>query len=238
MSSEAASGALAVIPARAGSKRLPGKNLKDLGGKPLIVWTIEAALASPGVAEVWVSTDSGEIASVAHAAGARVPFLRPPELATDSASSLDVVLHALDRAREGRGADFPEVVLLQPTSPLRNAGDVTAALALLRGKSADAVVSVCPADHSPLWMNVLPPDGSLQGFLRPEVKNLRSQDLPAYYRLNGAIYALRTEALRRERTFIPDRGAYAYIMPRERSVDIDDAMDLALAGIYLDPGRA
>lgn len=231
-----AGGCLAVIPARAGSKRLPRKNLLPLGGKPLVAWTVEAALGAAGVTGVLVSTDSEEIAAVARAHGADAPFLRPASLATDTASSLDVVRHAVEFASGTLGLPCELTVLLQPTSPLRTAADVDAALGLLADRGADAVVSVCEADHSPLWMNTLPPDLSLDGFLREEARNRRSQDLPRHYRLNGAIYACRTEVLLREGTFLPARGAFAYIMPKERSVDVDDAFDLTLARCLAEGG--
>jgi CMP-N-acetylneuraminic acid synthetase len=225
-------GTLAVIPARSGSKRLPGKNLRILGGKSLITWTIEASLKAKGVGTTLVSTDSEEIAEVSRSLGAWVPFLRPPELATDSATSFEVVKHAIESALAIR--PFDRVVLLQPTSPLRGAEDIDACLEKMEKKSADSVVSVCEADHSPLWMNVLPADYSLDGFINSETMNKRSQDLPVYYRLNGAVYAIRIETLLREKTFLPARNAFAHIMSKERSVDIDDALDFALAQCCLD----
>ena len=235
MSSEGgAGGFLAVIPARAGSRRLPGKNLLPLGGKPLLAWTIEAALAARRVTGVLVSTDSEEMAGVARRHGALAPFIRPAELATDTAASIDVVRHAVDHAARVLGMPCEFTVLLQPTSPLRGAGDIDDALDMLLERRADAVVSVCEADHSPLWMNTLPPDLSLDGFLRDEVKNRRSQDLPKHYRINGAIYACRTETLLREGTFFPSRNAFAHVMTRRNSVDIDDALDFSVARAILE----
>jgi CMP-N-acetylneuraminic acid synthetase len=223
---------LAVIPARAGSKRLPEKNLAELAGRPLIAWTISAALEAGFVHTVMVSTESEQIAEVSRREGAEVPFLRPAELATDSASSVDVVMHALT-AYQQRGLVFNYVLLLQPTSPLRTAHDIHAAWQLLREKDADAVVSVCEMEHSPLWSNQLPDDGSLTGFLRPEVLGKRSQDLPVYYRLNGALYLVSVSRFLQERRFMLDQGAYALIMPRERSVDIDTSLDLKFASLLL-----
>lgn len=234
MSSER--GALAVIPARAGSKRLPGKNLMTLGDKPLLAWTIEASLKAGGIAATLVSTDSAEIADIARAYGAEAPFIRPSELATETASSYDVVRHAVEFALRTR--KFDKVVLLQPTSPLRGCEEIDSALNLMETKLADAVVSVCEAEHSPLWMNTLPADLSLDGFLRDEARNKRSQDLPAYYRLNGAIYACRIDAFLREKTFLPSRNAFAHVMSKEKSVDIDDAFDFAVAKAYLESARA
>lgn len=228
-----AGGCLAVIPARAGSKRLPGKNLLPLRGKPLIAWTIEAALGTRGITDTLVSTDSEEIAAVARDNGAAAPFLRPPDLATDTAASIDVVRHAVDYAARVMGRPCEFTVLLQPTSPLRGSSDIQAALDLLARNNADAVVSVCEAEHSPLWMNTLPADHSLDGFIREEIRNLRGQDLPRHFRLNGAIYICRTEALLREGTFFLARNAFAYVMRREDSVDIDVPLDFALAEVLL-----
>lgn len=223
---------LAVIPARAGSKRLPEKNLAELAGRPLIAWTICAALEAGFIQTVMVSTDSDRIAEASRRHGAEVPFLRPAELADDTASSVDVVLHALD-AYQQRGQTFDYVLLLQPTSPLRTAQDIQAGWQLLRDKQADAVISVCEVEHSPLWSNRLPEDGSLAGFLRPEVLGKRSQDLPVHYRLNGALYLISVSRLMQERRFMLDQGAYALIMPRERSVDIDTSLDLKFASLML-----
>lgn len=219
---------LGLIPARGGSKRLPGKNLRRLGGKPLIAWTIEAALGAAMLDRVVVSTDDPAIARVSETHGAEVPFVRPPGLSTDTATSLDVVLHALEALPP---VDF--VVLLQPTSPLREAADIDAAVRLAHDRRADAVVSVCPTDHPPEWCNVLPEDGSMAGFLREEVRGVRSQDLPTSYRLNGAIYVYRRARLLRERAFAMDETCYAYVMPSGRSVDIDTELDLELAEVRL-----
>jgi N-acylneuraminate cytidylyltransferase/CMP-N,N'-diacetyllegionaminic acid synthase len=227
---------VAVIPARGGSKALPGKNVRPLGGRPLITWTIDAARGCPAVDRIVVSTDDEVIAAAARAAGASVPFLRPAELATDTARSIDVVLHALDRLAAD-GEPFDVVVLLQPTSPLRTAADVGAALDLLFGRKAQAVVSVCETEHHPWWSNTLPPDGSLAWFLRPEVLNANRQQLPVFYRLNGAVYAGRCDYVRAQGGFFgPD--TLAYKMPRERSVDIDTLLDFKLAELLLQEGRA
>jgi CMP-N,N'-diacetyllegionaminic acid synthase len=220
---------LAIIPARGGSKRLPRKNVLDLAGKPLVGWTIEAAIGCPYLDEVMVSTDDEEIASVAKRHGANVPFSRPVELASDTATSFDAIKHTLDFYKNELGKVFDFVVLLQPTSPLRNSVNISQAIELMFEKNANAIVSVCEADHSPLWMNTLPANCSLSGFIRDEVKNKRSQDLEKYYRLNGAIYLCKVEVLLEQRTFLPDSSAYAYRMSMEQSVDIDTMHDLKLA---------
>lgn len=218
---------LGLIGARGGSKGLPGKNIRPLSGKPLIAWSIDAALASRYIDRVVVSTDDEEIASVSRACGGDVPFLRPADLATDAAKSIDFVLHALgDLEKEGAVYDF--LMLLQPTSPLRTVQDIDLSVELLFSKKAEAVVSVCEAEHHPFLSNVLPPDGSMKDFLRPETANMNRQQLPPYYRLNGAIYLVSVPYLIANRDFIGS-GAYAYVMPVERSIDIDTAFDFSLA---------
>lgn len=224
---------LVIIPARGGSKRLPRKNVLDLGGKPLIAWTIEAALGCPFLDETMVTTDDDEIAETAKKHGAKVPFLRPAALASDTAASFDTVKHAIEFYHYELGKEFDFVVLLQPTSPLRTSLDITEAIELLACKKADAVISVCEADHSPLWMNTLPADRSLARFLRDEVKNTRSQDLPKNYRLNGAIYICQTRRLLKEKSFFISDNIFAYVMSKETSVDIDDLSDFKLANFLL-----
>lgn len=223
-------GRLAIIPARAGSKRLPGKNMLSLQGKPLIAWTVEAARAAAVFDRIIVSTDSPELARVARDHGAETPFLRPDELASDTASSADVVLHALKSLGDYQPEHF---CLLQPTSPLRRAEHVRAAWQLLLDRQAANVVSVCECEHSPLWTNQLPPSGSLGGFMRPEHRGLRSQDLPAFYRINGAIYWLQTESFLTQRAFLLEQDSYAYVMSRDDSIDIDTRLDFDFCSFLL-----
>ncbi|EGQ7930512.1 TPA: acylneuraminate cytidylyltransferase family protein [Vibrio vulnificus] len=223
---------LAITPARGGSKRLPGKNIKNLNGKPLIQWTIDAALAVPEIARVMVTTDCDEIAEIAKQAGAEVPFIRPPELATDTSSSTDVIRHALDFYR-AQGEEFDFVLLLQPTSPIRSADDIRHAIEQLKAHTADAVVSVCPCDHSPLWANTLPDDRSMADFIRHEVSQLRSQDLPDYYRINGAIYLTKVSRFYQENSLFLSSNIFAYVMDNESSVDIDHELDFLIAETVL-----
>lgn len=224
---------LAVIPARGGSKRLPRKNVLDLGGKPLIAWTINAARDCPYIDEIMVTTDDAEIADVARLHGANVPFLRPATLSNDSASSFDAIKHAIDFYKHELGKEFDFTVLLQPTSPLRGVRDISNAIELFEQKNADAIISVCETDHSPLWMNTLPDDLSMNRFIRNEVKNIRSQDLKKYYRLNGAIYICKTERLLFEKTFFISDRVFAYVMTKNSSVDIDNLSDLDYAKYLL-----
>jgi CMP-N,N'-diacetyllegionaminic acid synthase len=215
---------LALIPARSGSRGLPGKNIRSFHGRPLLHWTIAAARES-GIAErIVVSTDDAAMAEIAQAGGAEIPFLRPAELARDETPMLDAVLDALTKL-EADGWTADAVLLLQPTSPLRRAADIQAAAALLG--DFDAVVSVAPVKQHPHWLQRIDETGRLQPYeLAPEAAC--RQELPPVYMLNGAIYLVRTEALRRERTFRPARTR-AYVMPPERSVDIDTEIDWQMA---------
>ncbi|MTI84026.1 MAG: acylneuraminate cytidylyltransferase family protein [Firmicutes bacterium] len=218
---------LGIIPARAGSKGVPGKNVRLIAGKPLINYTINTALASGIFDYLLVSTDGKDIAQVAKEAGAKVPFLRPPELATDTAKGIDVLFHAIDWCRENK-MEFDWIIYLQPTSPLRSDEDIYNACTLMLERRAKAIVSVCEMDHHPWWSNVLPEDGCMKSFMRPEVVNTNRQGLPKYYRLNGAIYIAELEFLRQHKSWFGNQ-TYAYIMPQERSVDIDNPIDFALA---------
>jgi N-acylneuraminate cytidylyltransferase len=219
---------LAIIPARAGSKRLPGKNIKELAGKPLIQWTMEAAKNSALLTEVIVSTDDEKIVELAKEIDVNVPFVRPEHLAQDKSSSIDVIKHAIDFL-EKQGKTFDFIMLLQPTSPLRTSLHIDEAIHLLNDKSADAVISVCPTEHSPLWSNTLDDSGKMDSFISPEIKNTRSQDLPIHYRLNGALYITRVERLLAENSMFINNNIFAYKMTTESSVDIDERIDFTLA---------
>jgi CMP-N-acetylneuraminic acid synthetase len=217
---------LAIIPARKGSKRLVNKNLLSLNGKPLIEWTINEAQKATCISELIVSTDSLEIKKFSETKGVHVPFLRPEEFSGDTATSIDVVFHALEFFKN-KGITFEYCLLLQPTSPLRSDHDIENAFNLLN-ETTEGVVSVCELDHSPLWSNTLPDDGSMKHFLSDEIKNKRSQDLEPYYRLNGAIYIASVDYLYQNQSFIGEKTK-AYIMPKDRSVDIDDEIDFFTA---------
>lgn len=222
---------LGLIPARGGSKGLPRKNIKPLLGKPLITWTIEQALASKYLDRVVVSTDDKEISDISKKYGAEIPFMRPKELAEDNAKGIDVVLHAIDWLKENdKRKQYDLIMLLQPTSPLRLTEDIDMAIELLFLKEAKAIVSVCEVDHHPLWSNTLPEDGCMKNFIKKEIMNKNRQELPVFYRLNGAIYLTYCNYIKQCRSFI-GKDTFAYIMPRERSVDIDNKMDFKLAEI-------
>jgi CMP-N,N'-diacetyllegionaminic acid synthase len=221
---------IATICARGGSKGLPGKNLRPLAGKPLIVHTIEHALACRGIDRVFVSTDDARIAEVAMRAGAQVPYLRPAELATDEAPKLPAIEHLVAHLEHG-GMKVATVVDLQPTSPLRRPEDIEAALALL--DDTDLVVSVTEPSHNPYYtLAEADAQGRLQ--LSKPAQFARRQDAPAVWGLNGSIYVWRRAALPKAiaEGFWSVR-AKPYEMPRRRSVDIDDLEDFELAQWYL-----
>ena len=218
---------LAIIPARSGSKGLKNKNIKLLNGKPLIAYTIEAAMESGKFDEVIVSTESKEYASVAQKFGAKIPFLRDKDLAGDDSSIWEVLRNVLHNSPLN-GIAFDTVTLLQPTSPLRSSSDIIKAFSLMNEKEAEAIVSVCLMDHSPLWSNTLPEDNSMKGFIDTKVLKSRRQSLSKYYRLNGAIYLLKTDFLTKAENIYTEK-TYALIMDRERSVDIDTILDFKFA---------
>lgn len=218
---------LAIIPARGGSKRLPQKNVLDLGGKPLIAWSIEAALESNYINDVVVSSDNHKILEISEKYGVTT-IKRPNELATDTATTFDAIRHTIENSEK-----YDYIVLLQPTSPLRTNEQIDEAIELLKSKSADAVVSVCEMEHSPLWSNTLDEGLSMQKFLKDEVLNKRSQDLEKYYRLNGAIYICKTNKLLEEKSFFLKKKIFAYVMDRESSVDIDEEIDFKMANILI-----
>ena len=210
---------LGVIPARGGSKGLVGKNIRLAHGRPLLAWTIDAARASKSVDRVVISTDDDGIMAVALSLGCDVPFRRPDHLATDTATSIDVVLHALD-ALPG----FDTVVLLQPTSPLRTGDDIDNACALYARTGGGPCVSVSVVDHSPYLMYQLAEDLSIRPLLPMPDGATRRQDLPVAFALNGAIYISSVGDLRTTRTFITSHTV-AYVMPQARSLDIDTISD-------------
>ena len=196
---------LAVISARGGSKGVPRKNVRLLAGKPLITWTIEQAAQSRYIDRVIVSSEDEEICQVAKESGAEVPFVRPAELASDTASGVDVLCHAVENA----GADYDYVVLLQPTSPLRESTDIDAAIECCVSRAAKSVVSVAEATKSPYWMYQMKEGG------------------PQSYALNGALYVLEVPTLLANRKIL-DGQTLGYVMPAERSYDIDSETDFLI----------
>lgn len=221
---------IAVITARSGSKGVKDKNIRDLCGKPLLAYSIECANESGQFDTIIVSTDSERYAQIARSYGAEVPFLRSEKNSGDRAGSWDTVREVITNL-ERRKECYDTVMLLQPTSPLRTAKDIENSFCLLKEKEANAIVSVCEAEHSPLWCGVLEEDGRMDRFYQEKVRMQNRQALPKYYRLNGAIYLLKREELDREEMFT--NRCYAYVMPAERSVDIDTEFDFKVAECLL-----
>lgn len=225
---------IAFIPARKGSKRLPNKNIKLCAGKPLIAWTIESALKAKLKMDVVVSTDSEEIAAISKEYGAEVPFLRPKEIATDISTTFDAIKYTLNTLSEqGRNYDF--IVLLQPTSPIRQPSHIDEAYTLLQKSQGKSVVSVSAIDHPYEWTMTLAENNSLDSFIKENQHYLktRSQDLPIRYRLTGSIFCARTTALLREGTFYLKQGVFAFPMAKRYSVDIDELSDFNYAEYLL-----
>lgn len=218
---------LAVIPARSGSKGLKDKNIKPLHGIPLIGYTIKTALDSGIFDIVMVSTDSESYAKIAEELGAEVPFLRSKVTSGDRSTSWDVVSEVVEQYRN-QGHIFDSITLLQPTSPLRSVDDIVRAHKLFDDKGANSVISVCEAEHSPLWSNVIEPDLSMEHFAETDDIVSSRQQLPTYYRLNGAIYIVNDKALHDIKNIYKEKS-YAYIMEQNHSVDIDSEFDFMIA---------
>jgi len=212
---------IAIIPARGGSKGLPGKNARLLLGKPLVAWTIDQARRCTLFDRVFVSTDNEGIADISRACGVDIPFLRPPELARDESSVIDTVYHTLDRFHE-TGEDFDHVALLEPTSPLRKKTDIENAMKLLleKGGNADALVAVGEVTESPFFMQEIKGE-YLAPFLDPHHNFFRRQQVPKLYTPYGGIYISRTDALRRTGTFYYGR-TIPYPVERWQNFEIDD----------------
>jgi len=223
---------LALIPARSGSKGIPGKNLRLLAGRPLIVHTIEQAKQSTKVNRVIVSTDGMKIAEISKEAGAEVPFARPSVLASDDTPAFPVVQHALQWLKQHEGYQPDVVVLLQPTSPLRRSEHIDQGVELLLKTQADSVISLCETEHSPYWMKLLDEKGQVKPFIESKIEYFRRQDLPIVYRLNGAIYATRYNIIKERNRLLGD-DVRALVMTREDSVDVDDEIDFLLAELLL-----
>lgn len=218
---------IAIIPARSGSKGLIDKNIKLLNKKPLLAYSIEAAKRSNQFQIIHVSTDSEKYAEISGRYGADVPFLREKELSSDASSTWDGIRYVLREYRK-LGMEFDTVCVLQPTSPLRTEEDIVQGYQMKEDKKALAVVGVCETDHSPLWSNTLPENFSMGQFIRKEIASLPRQQLDRYYRINGALYIVDTDIIENEKDIYTEQ-CYGYLMPRERSIDIDDRLDFIMA---------
>lgn len=222
---------LALITARGGSKRVPGKNIRPLGGRPLIVWSIDVVKGIPGVCDILVSTDDSAITEVAREAGALVPWLRPAELATDAASSVDVCLHALDWY-ESENGKVNGLLLLQPTSPFRRRDTVLRGIELFRAHQRRVVLGVSPAKSHPMWCFQIEGE-AMRPFIEGGGLHMRSQDLPPAYVDNGAFYLIAPEDLRKLRSFYSHDMLPLVINKPEESIDIDTEHDFFLAECLL-----
>ncbi|MCB2226144.1 MAG: acylneuraminate cytidylyltransferase family protein [Desulfarculaceae bacterium] len=218
---------LGLIPARGGSKGVPGKNLREVGGQPLIARAIACGLACPSIDQVVVSTDSKQIAAVAREHGATVPFPRPAELAGDTAPMLPVMQHAITACEEHFGATVEVLALLDCTAPLRRVEDVEAALQLLAEPDCDAVISGSPSHRSPYFNMVREAGSYVELFAQTPGEVGRRQDAPPVYDLNTVIWAYKRAALMEQASRLPARTRL-YEVPRERAVDLDSELDFLL----------
>ncbi|ABC43898.1 cytidylyltransferase domain-containing protein [Salinibacter ruber] len=219
---------LGVILARGGSKGLPRKNIRDLAGKPLIAWTIEAGHESEYLDRLILSSDDGEIMEVAEEYGCEVPFQRPAELAQDDTPSIDTLLHAIEQVESH---DY--IVLLQPTSPLRTADDIDATMSLCHRNGGTACVTVTETDKPPQWMYILRDNHRLEPVVDQEESITRRQAAPDVYVPNGAVYAAETSWLQKHESFYTE-ATIGHPMPPERSADVDTALDLAWCELLKD----
>lgn len=219
---------IAIIPARSGSKRLKNKNIMELNGKPLLAYSIEAAIKSNMFEEIMVSTDSEKYATIASSYGAKIPFLRSKKNSNDNASSWDMVSEVLDYY-DTNGYFFDTFCLLQPTSPLREYNDIIKAYDLYKNSKALSVVSVCEIEHYPFLFCNIATDNKLIGFLECSHNNSK------FYRLNGAIYIADIITFRQFKN-IYNKQVFAYIMKQEKSIDIDNSLDFKIASMLLGGG--
>ncbi len=216
---------IAIIPARGGSKGLPGKNIRLLAGKPLIAYTIEAAIKSKNISRVIVSTDCPEIAEIAVQYGAENPFLRPSYLATDNSLAVDTYLYTIQELEKKEGIGINEIAILLPTAPLRNSDDIDSAIKLFYEKNADSVISYCQEFHPISWHKHVNDEGKLISIFDGNLKN-RQEEKTTYFP-NGSIYIFKKSTLQ-NKVYYTD-NSYAYIMDRKSSVDIDNLDDFEYA---------
>lgn len=222
----------AIIPARGGSKGIIGKNIKQLNNKPLICYTIEESLKCTLLDGVFVSTDDKLIADISMKSKAKV-IDRPAELATDQSPTIDTIYHAMDFI--GKESDNDIIVLLQPTSPLRNVIDINLALDIFMKNECDSVISMCKVEHSPYWCFKYE-DGKLKPLFGNKYLKMRRQELPDVYRPNGAIYISTIKNLYKNNGFDCAKMV-PFIMPLERSIDIDEEIDFTLAEMLIQKGN-
>jgi CMP-N,N'-diacetyllegionaminic acid synthase len=220
---------IAIIPARSGSKGLTGKNIKPLCGKPLIAWSIEAGLGSQYIDEVMVTTDSEEIATIARKYGASVPFIRPAELASDTATTMDVIRHVIDFYQSNLNKDFDYTILLEPTSPLRVKEDIDNAIVRLsENPQATSVVGICKTESQhPAFLIKKNINNFLVGYENLDMKILRRQDINDVYFFEGSVYVADTANLLKKNTFYHE-NTLGYEFPKWKSIEIDDLDDFIM----------
>jgi len=221
---------LGIIPARGGSKGIPHKNIMKICDKPLIAYSIEAAKESKYIDYILVSTDDTCIKEVSLRYGAKVPFLRPDEISTDRAKSIDVVLHGIDYLKE-HNENFHYVILLQPTSPLRTSDDIDTAIESVIEANKDSLISVCECSENPILMRTIENE-KLKPVLEFNGDNLRRQELPTFYVFNGAIYINKVDMLQNKKEFV-DENTIPFIMDIKKSIDIDNIIDAKIAEMIL-----
>ena len=220
---------LAIIPARGGSKGVPGKNIKFLLGKPLIAYTIEAAKKSINIDRIVISTDNVEIANIAIRHGAECPFMRPSHLATDEALAIDNYIYTINRLNNEWGVNINSFIVLQPTSPLRTSDDIDNAIELFQKKNADSVISYTEEDHPIYWHKKINDDLTFSNIFADTLQN--RQEYEKTYYPNGAIFVFRYKLIKERRYY--SENSFAYIMPKLRSVDIDAIEDFLWAEFLL-----
>ena len=221
---------LAIIPARAGSKGIKDKNIIDLNGKPLIAHSIEVGLKSKYINKVVVSTDGEEIAKVAKEYGAQVPFLRPKYLASDTAKTIDSVIHCIEMLKR-QGEEYDYMVLLQPTQPLRQAWHIDEAIELILEKDEEALVSVSKVKDHPILMRTIDSNGYAINLLEGS-STKRRQEFPDFYKVNGAIYINKINENLNNDTSLND-NKLVYVMDEKYDVDIDEMLDLQIAELAI-----
>ena len=219
---------LVIIPARGGSKGLPGKNIKELCGKPLVAWSIEAGLKSKYVDEVMTSTDDEKIAEISKKYGASVPFLRPSELASDTATTFDTVKHTIDYYKNELKKEFDYIVLLEPTSPLREVFDIDMAIEILLESRADSIVGICKTEsQNPAFLVSKNENGLISGYENKDMVVLRRQEIKDVYFFEGTIYVSKTDVLLDKKTFYHD-NTIGYEVPKYKALEIDDIIDFVM----------
>jgi len=219
---------IAIIPARSGSKGLPGKNIKKMNDKPLIWYTINAAKKSKFVDKIIVSTDDNEIAKITKSYEVEVPFMRPKKLARDDSLAIDNYIYTIDRLNKEFNYNIGEFIILQPTSPLRTSLDIDSAIQIFKEKKADSVISVSEAIHPPIWSKTINEKGILRDYFDIKIGNKNRQNIEKAYMPNGAIFIFKYSLIKEKYSYYSNK-TYPYIMPLERSIDIDSKLDFEFA---------